>query len=411
MPTEGAAPARQSPAGQETPTASSRPSEADLHIVTCEYPPQIGGVADFTRTIAEAAARSGRTVHVWCPGNDLKAQRLNEVVVHRAMGKFSREDFARIDERLNACKGPRVLFLQWVPHGYGYRAMNIALCLWVRRRSRVVGDNVDVMVHEPFLSFRGTSIRTRCVALVHRAMIMIVLRSARRAWVSTTSWIPLLQPFTTSGTEFRWLPVPSGIPVSRDTEAVATLRQRFVSDAEVLIGHFGTYGLPIATQLASILSALFLVRPGVHVLLLGRGGEIMREQILQAHPSLSRQLHATGTQSADEVSHSLQACDVLVQPYPDGISTRRTSAMAALAHGRALVSTRGPLTERYWLDSAALTLVDADDTDAFVARTCELVDDGPRRQELSRAAKSEYAARFAEERALAALLGSESVTR
>ena len=42
----------------------------------------------------------------------------------------------------------------------------------------------------------------------------------------------------------------------------------------------------------------------------------------------------------EEVSVHLSACDLMIQPYPDGISARRTSAMAALAHERPVVTTR-----------------------------------------------------------------------
>ena len=37
------------------------------HIVTSEYPPDVGGVSDYTRQVAEGLARMGDEVHVWCP--------------------------------------------------------------------------------------------------------------------------------------------------------------------------------------------------------------------------------------------------------------------------------------------------------------------------------------------------------
>ena len=42
------------------------------------------------------------------------------------------------------------------------------------------------------------------------------------------------------------------------------------------------------------------------------------------------------------LAEHVRACDVLVQPYPDGISSRRTSAMAGLALGVAVVTTTRP---------------------------------------------------------------------
>lgn len=48
--------------------------------------------------------------------------------------------------------------------------------------------------------------------------------------------------------------------------------------------------------------------------------------------------------SSDEVSAALRRATVAVLPYPDGISERRGTALAALAHGLQVVSTRGRAT-------------------------------------------------------------------
>ena len=42
---------------------------SELHIITPEYPPQPGGVSDYTAQVAEGLAQEGEEVHVWCPGN------------------------------------------------------------------------------------------------------------------------------------------------------------------------------------------------------------------------------------------------------------------------------------------------------------------------------------------------------
>ena len=44
-------------------------------------------------------------------------------------------------ERSTPCEAPRRLFVQWVPHGFGYKSLNMPFCLWVWRRARG-GDSV-----------------------------------------------------------------------------------------------------------------------------------------------------------------------------------------------------------------------------------------------------------------------------
>ena len=47
----------------------------------------------------------------------------------------------------------------------------------------------------------------------------------------------------------------------------------------------------------------------------------------------------------------------MLQPYPDGVSSRRTTVTSLLAHGCAVVTTRGPLTEGLWQESGAVDVV------------------------------------------------------
>src|SRR5688572_4626035 len=120
------------------------------HVVTCEYPPGIGGISDHTAQLASGLAAAGDEVHVYCPGPD----RINTgpVRVHAVLGSFAAPDLRRADREIDACPAPRRLLVQWVPHGFGRRSMNLGFCLWVARRARR-GDRVHVVVHEPYLEF------------------------------------------------------------------------------------------------------------------------------------------------------------------------------------------------------------------------------------------------------------------
>ena len=104
------------------------------HILTCEYPPQPGGVSDYTHLLAGGLAAAGEEVHVWGPAADGPAPDQPDVTVHRDLGGFRLADLGRMDRALNAFPRPRRLLLQWVPHGYGWRAMNVPLCAWLGER-------------------------------------------------------------------------------------------------------------------------------------------------------------------------------------------------------------------------------------------------------------------------------------
>ena len=115
------------------------------HLITCEYPPQAGGVADYTRLVAEGLAAVGEEVCVWCPNapeSSTEAHVAAGVEVRREFGSFSPSDLARVGRLLDRQPAPRRLLVQYVPHGYGFRSLNLAFCLWLWTRAALKGDRV-----------------------------------------------------------------------------------------------------------------------------------------------------------------------------------------------------------------------------------------------------------------------------
>ena len=371
-----------------------------LHMITCEYPPQLGGVADFTRTIADRVAQTGREVHVWAPGTTGTVVEASGVIVHREFGSFSLRDRKRVASLLDETARDRTLFLQWVPHGFGARAMNVGFCLWLRDRVRHHDERLDLMVHEPFLPFRGSSWRAKLAAVVQRAMMAVLLRAATVTWVSTTSWIPRLRGLAPDTVRFNWLPVPSPFPIDRDVEKVAKRRYDLAEPAETLVGHLGTYGTATLGLLTDAICRIAHLKPSATFLLFGRGSDGARDRMLHKYPVLENRLRATGVLDAASISQQMQACHLMIQPYPDGVSCRRTSLIAALAHGLPVVTTTGELTEPMWAAQRAVELVAAADAEQFARRSGALIDDELRRTALGARAAAMYEKHLSADRAV-----------
>lgn len=375
-------------------------SGAAWHLLSCGYPPHIGGVASYTRAVAEGLAARGADVHVWCPG---PADRdAGPVHVHAAPDRWAFGDLRRVGRALDVCPSPRTLFVQWVPHGYGYKSLNLPFAAWVFARA-MRGDRVEVMVHEPWLDFERSSLRVSAAATVHRLMMLLLLRSARRAWVSIPAWLPGLRRLAGS-TDVAWLPVPSLLAVVSDAVAVQSQREALAPAGTPLVGHFGTYGRLVTDLLGPSLEALLCANANARVVLLGHGGDVFREGFVGAHPYWKGRVFATGTLDETRLSHVLQACDVLLQPYPDGVSARRTTANSLLAHGCAVVTTRGPLTEGLWRESGAVETAPPNPAELGSA-VARLLSDQPARLALGRAARELHARVFGLEHTIATLLG------
>jgi glycosyltransferase involved in cell wall biosynthesis len=360
-------------------------------------------VASYSAAIAEGLAARGLEVHAWYPGPPPSAE--GRVRVHAAANRWSLVDLRRAGRELDDEGRPRTLFVQWVPHGYGYKSLNLPFACWVALRA-LKGDRVEVMVHEPWLAFEWSSLRQSAAALVHRLMMALVLGAARRAWVSIPAWQPLLRRMARQA-DVGWLPVPALLPVVGDRAAVRAVRSALAPAGQPIVGHFGTYGRLVTDLLTPALESALDRDPAITVVLLGQGSREFRHAFAEEHPGIADRVTATGTLGEREVSLHLQACDVMLQPYPDGVSARRTTTTSLLAHGCAIVTTRGPLTEGLWRESGAVDAV-APTALQLSDSVLRLVADAGARQALGRAARALHARVFAIEHTLAALVGSSS---
>ena len=178
-----------------------------------------------------------------------------------------------------------------------------------------------------------------------------------------------------------------------DPVAVQALRPA-ASDggSAVVVGHFSTYPPAIRAALAVMLPVLLRERADLHVRLLGRGSD-EAAAALRAHLRTDR-VSASGAVDAAALSCHLQACDVMVQPYPEGATLRRSSLTAALAHGLPVVTTTGPQSESFWTETAAVLTVSAEDHEALAAAVLELAGAPERRRQLGAAARAAYGSRL-----------------
>jgi glycosyltransferase involved in cell wall biosynthesis len=371
--------------------------------VTGEYPPQPGGVADYTALVARALTDAGDSVTVYAPPTDRGAEAdIPEVKVVRLPDHFGPRSLVALHTRLSREGRQARLLVQYVPHAFGFKAMNLPLCWWLTLPRQLP---LWVMFHEVSCPVdRGLAWKHRFLGHVTRLMAGMVARSARRILVSAPVWESVLRTLTPLRCPVTWLPVPSNVPLHASARRIAEVRAQLrVGPVCQVIGHFGTFGAMIAEPLASILPALLRGRPERLALLIGRHGERFAEAMTDRYPELRPQVLATGALPAEEIAPHLAACDLLVQPYPDGVTTRRTSLMAGLALGAACVTTVGEGSEPFWQSSGAVALAPAGDDQAVVSCVETLLGNPDLRRALGVRAARLYQESFSLERTIAGL--------
>jgi glycosyltransferase involved in cell wall biosynthesis len=263
---------------------------------------------------------------------------------------------------------------------------------------------VRVLFHEPYLYFTVRRPWLVAAALAQRAMAGLLIRASDPVYVSTETWLRYLAPYGASAV--RVLPIPATIPAGASTTDVSKFRIASGARAgEIVIGHFGTYGDHVTGELVPSLAAIAARRTAVRFALLGTGSKGFLQRLRVDAPSVAERAWATDHLPGPEVAAALRACDLVVQPYPDGVTTRRTSVMAALINGVPTVTTQGRLTESIWSASRAVSLARAGHPSEIADAAIGLANDAAARAELGMQGRRFYDAHFALERTLETLRG------
>jgi len=367
-------------------------------VITGEYPWQPGGVSDYTRLVAKGLAEAGDEVHVWAPAQGEPTLQDPGVEVHRLPGHFGAGALTMLDRALDNARYDRIL-VQYAPHAFGWKAMNLPFCLWLLSRRR---EAIWAMFHEvAYPCGWRQSPRHNLLGLVTRAMAVLVAQASQRIFVSSQVWEPLLRRLSLGRPRpLVWLPVPSNLPATAGDAAVAAAREGASKRSTKIVGHFGTFGAHIAGLLEAVLVPLLMADVNRVVMLLGRGGERFASRLVRTCPQLSGRLITNDDCSGDQLAIQLAICDILVQPYSDGASSRRTTLMAGLALGCPIVTNGGPSTESLWRESQAVMLAPVASSPALVSASETLLADAAGRAMLGARAAGLYKSRFALEHTL-----------
>jgi glycosyltransferase involved in cell wall biosynthesis len=162
---------------------------------------------------------------------------------------------------------------------------------------------------------------------------------------------PPRPPRVASSPHLTLIPLGSNVePQPPDDFDRATWRKKYRADEHtLLLAYFGFLNESKGGE--ELIESLALLRQqGLAARLLLIGGEVghadptnvtytQRVQALIEQHGLADFVHRTGYTDLPTVSANLLAADVVVMPYRDGVSFRRTTLIAALRHGCPVVST------------------------------------------------------------------------
>ena len=310
-------------------------------FVTGEYPPMVGGVGRFTAELASALQLQGAQIAVL---TDEQVKAASETDAVRLVP--GRRSWGwRILSEIPACAratGAEWIHVQFQTAAYGMHPAINALPYFLRRQGlRSAWTYHDLRV--PYL-FPKAGARLR------NWVTRLPLRAADAVVVTNQSDWEAVQGQMLRGQLHR-IPIGSDIESRQFSTEERTRRRaaRGYGSEQLVLGYFGFLNASKGgLTLIETLAALAGEGENVHLLMIGeRVGAsdetnfryLQRVEAAISEHGLDNRVQWTGHQSDAEVAADFSAIDVLVMPYEDGMSMRRSTLTAALANGCAIVTT------------------------------------------------------------------------
>jgi glycosyltransferase involved in cell wall biosynthesis len=297
------------------------------------YPPnyQVDGIGDYTRILVQKLRERGHDVYIIASGryagNDSK-------VIKIGGGKWSLKELLKVFRRVRE-EEFEVVHIQYTPLTYGLGIMFKLLPLLIR----LSAHNIHCVI-----TFH-TLVIGRWISKLNA--LLLVMFSHRV--ISTHEELTQLfnKWFFLFSKKLVQIPIGSNIhPVEVDTDKIRSeINGKYgISNNTTLLINFG---FPHPWKgLETLCEALKRLSKEGHYRLLILGGITDRD--MDYRYKLKGLIRKLGIEkeviwidglNEGEVSGILQASDMAVLPYVDGISIRRGTLMAAMAHGLPIVST------------------------------------------------------------------------
>jgi glycosyltransferase involved in cell wall biosynthesis len=290
---------------------------------------------------------------------------------------------------------PDVLHIQ-------YQAAAFDLGGWVNwlpwyLKWRKVGTRVVTTFHDlrvPYIFPKAGSFRWRSMLALAQYSDAVICTNREDLHI-------LQQTLTSSPPQLMLIPLGSNAdPQPLDSFDRTTWRGKYsVSPSSLLLAYFGFLNESKGGE--ELIEALALLRQqGIDAHLLLIGGDVghadptnvayaQKVQSLISRHHLTEFVHRTGYVELPEVSASLLSADVVVMPYRDGVSFRRTTLIAALRHGCPVVSTTP--NDKFLIPDIRsgenMLLAPPNDASALAQIIAPLADDTALRQKLSTGGK------------------------
>ncbi|MGB1252530.1 MAG: glycosyltransferase family 4 protein [Candidatus Promineifilaceae bacterium] len=338
-----------------------------IGLVTGEYPPMEGGVGAFTQELAKALHALGHEIFIISSrasrpvDRQYASRELNQPIDVGYAKLIARgRKWAWNDMHMVADIAIReeldIVNIQYQPAAFNMRIPAMNILPW---RMRGVAKTV-VTFHDlrtPYLFPKAGPLRQWVVKFMARHADGVVVTNREDENVVRDAWhINRVQQ----------IPIGSNIEVHAVSAEIRhkTRTTLGLTQDDILLGYFGF--LNDSKGADTLIDALAKLPENHHLVFIGgqtgasdptNNSAFLNSIHAQINGyGLQDRVHWTGFVDDAQVSAYLKSADLITLPYKDGVSLRRGTLMATLAHGCPLITTQGDPElkhgENCWLISA-----------------------------------------------------------
>ena len=327
-------------------------------LLTPALPPKMDGIGDYTARLAVTLSSDHTVSILYCDQNACPTP-IENIPISKGYVFENPKSVLNVGTLAKEFS-PDWLIVQYNPFSYGRRGFNPYLPAMVKNIQKQ-GIRVGVMVHEPYVPVLDW--KNAVMTTYQRWQLRGMVKQADAVFVSGEAWKSYIQNWT-NGKTITHLPVGSNIPF-HVVDRLEAREWSGIGQNTFTVGLFGSNHISLQNSF-TVNAVKRMLEKGmpVQVVYIGAHGKDLKAQF-QEIPFLD-----LGKLDADMVSTGLACMDMFATSFIDGISTRRTTVMAALEHGIPILGTKGHHTDSIFIqeNNHSLILADAHNSAEFAEK-------------------------------------------